>query len=149
MSHSTQPQDHPVKGILAMLLAVLMFSGMDAAMKTLTEHYSAMQITFFRAACAWPFIVLWLATTGRLQHLLQARWSLHVLRAVLGIVMLASFIHAVSLLSLADTYSIFFAAPLIITLLSVWWLKDQVNSRQWVAIVDWSGGGDLYAQTVR
>ncbi|ALZ77805.1 hypothetical protein ATY27_02875 [Rheinheimera sp. F8] len=118
-----------------MLLAVLMFSGMDAAMKTLTEHYSAMQITFFRAACAWPFIVVWLATTGRLQHLLQARWSLHLLRAVLGIVMLASFIHAVSLLSLADTYSIFFAAPLIITLLSVWWLKDKVNSRQWVAIV--------------
>jgi len=135
LSHSTQPQDHPIKGILAMLLAVLMFSGMDAAMKTLTEHYSAMQITFFRAACAWPFIVVWLATTGRLQHLLQARWSLHLLRAVLGIVMLSSFIHAVSLLSLADTYSIFFAAPLIITLLSVWWLKDQVNSRQWVAIV--------------
>lgn len=129
------PKDHPVKGILAMMLAVLMFSAMDASMKMLTAHYGPMQITFFRAACAWPFILLWLASTGKLQHLLQARWSLHLLRAVLGIVMLASFVKAIELLSLADAYSIFFAAPLIITVLSVWWLKDRVNGRQWAAIV--------------
>ncbi len=118
-----------------MMLAVLMFSAMDASMKMLTAHYGPMQITFFRAACAWPFILLWLASTGKLQHLLQARWSLHLLRAVLGIVMLASFVKAIELLSLADAYSIFFAAPLIITVLSVWWLKDRVNGRQWAAIV--------------
>ena len=129
------PQDHPVKGILAMVLAVLAFSAMDASMKMLTSHYSPMQITFFRAACAWPFILLWLGSTGRLQHLMQARWPLHLLRAALGIVMLASFVKAIELLSLSDAYSIFFAAPLLITLLSVWWLKDKVNIRQWLAIV--------------
>jgi drug/metabolite transporter (DMT)-like permease len=126
--------DNPLKGIFAMLLAVFLFSGMDAAMKQLTDSYGPMQITCLRAACAWPFIVLWLAKTQRLQHLLDARWSLHVFRAVLGIIMLAAFIKSLETLSLADAYSIFFSAPLLITLLSVWWLKDKVNLKQWTAI---------------
>jgi len=118
-----------------MLLAVFLFSGMDAAMKQLTESYGPMHITCLRAACAWPFIVLWLAKTQRLQHLLDARWSLHFFRAALGIIMLAAFIKSLETLSLADAYSIFFSAPLLITVLSVWWLKDKVNLKQWVAIV--------------
>jgi drug/metabolite transporter (DMT)-like permease len=132
MQHSN---DRPLYGILAMLLAVFMFSGMDASMKALTEHYSPLQITCLRAACAWPFIVLWLWHGNRLQHLLQARWSLHLFRAALGIVMLSAFIYALKTLSLADAYAIFFAAPLLITMLSVWWLKDYVAPRQWVAIL--------------
>ncbi|MBU2223861.1 MAG: DMT family transporter [Gammaproteobacteria bacterium] len=127
--------DKPLFGILAMLLAVFMFSGMDASMKALTAHYSPMQITCLRAACAWPFIVLWLWRDKRLQHLMQARWTLHLFRAVLGIIMLSAFIFALKTLSLADAYAIFFAAPLLITMLSVWWLKDYVAPRQWVAIL--------------
>lgn len=130
-----QNTDHPLKGIVAMILAVLLFSGMDAAMKQLTTSYGPMQITCLRAACAWPFIVLWLTKTQRLRHLFDARWSLHCLRAVLGIIMLAAFIKSLETLSLADAYSIFFSAPLLITLLSVWWLKDKVNLKQWVAII--------------
>ena len=51
MQHSN---DKPLIGILAMLLAVFMFSGMDASMKALTGYYSPLQITCLRAACAWP-----------------------------------------------------------------------------------------------
>ncbi len=134
LDDSMHNTDNPIKGILAMLLAVLLFSAMDAAMKQLTANYGPMQITCLRAACAWPFIMLWLAKTDRLKHLLQARWSLHFFRAVLGIIMLAAFIKSLETLSLADAYSIFFASPLLITLLSVWWLKDKVNTKQWVAI---------------
>jgi len=132
MQHSN---DKPLYGILAMLLAVFMFSGMDASMKALTAHYSPLQITCLRAACAWPLVVVWLWHGNRLQHLLQARWSLHFFRATLGIVMLSAFIFALKTLSLADAYAIFFAAPLLITMLSVWWLKDYVAPRQWVAIL--------------
>jgi drug/metabolite transporter (DMT)-like permease len=133
LMHSSN--DKPLFGILAMLLAVFMFSGMDASMKALTAHYGPMQITCLRATCAWPFIVLWLWRDNRLQHLMQARWSLHLFRAVLGIIMLSAFIFALKTLSLADAYAIFFAAPLLITMLSVWWLKDYVAPRQWVAIL--------------
>lgn len=126
--------DHPLRGILAMIAAVFMFAGMDAAMKQLTSDYSAMQITCLRAACAWPFIVAWLGVRGEFKYLLQARWRLHLLRAVLGIVMLAAFIKALETLALSDAYSVFFVAPLLITALSVWWLKDSVRPAQWAAI---------------
>ncbi len=129
-----QPMDNPKKGILAMILAVMVFAAMDAGMKQLSQHYSAMQVTCLRAAFAWPLIVLWLWHGNRLQYLAQARWGLHLFRAVLGIVMLASFVYSIKHLALADAYAIFFAAPFLITLLSVWWLKDQVSIKQWLAI---------------
>ncbi|WP_286049739.1 hypothetical protein [Rheinheimera sp. KL1] len=64
-------------------------------MKQLTKHYGPMQITSLRALFAWPLIVCWLITTNRVQHLLNSRWSLHLLRAVLGIVMLSAFVYAI------------------------------------------------------
>ena len=126
--------DHPTKGMLCMLLAVGMFCAMDACMKQLTQHYGPMQITSLRALFAWPLIVAWLITTNRVQHLLNSRWSLHLLRAVLGIVMLSAFVYAIQTLSLSDAYAIFFAAPLLITAMSVWFLGEHVQLRQWVAI---------------
>ena len=132
LAHSAS--DHPTKGIFCMLLAVGMFCAMDACMKQLTQHYGPMQIASLRAFFAWPLIVVWLITTNRVQHLLNSRWSLHLLRAVLGIVMLSAFVYAIQTLSLSDAYAIFFAAPLLITAMSVWFLGEHVQLRQWVAI---------------
>lgn len=133
-SQAHSASDHPAKGILCMLLAVGMFCAMDACMKQLTQHYGPMQITSLRAMFAWPLIVAWLISTNRVQHLLNSRWSLHLLRAVLGIVMLSAFVYAIQTLSLADAYAIFFAAPLLITAMSVWFLGEHVQLRQWLAI---------------
>lgn len=128
------PTEHSAQGILFMVLAVGMFCAMDACMKQLTQYYGPMQITCLRALFAWPLIVGWLVVTNRVQHLLNSRWSLHLLRAVLGIVMLSAFVYAIKTLSLSDAYAIFFAAPLLITAMSVWFLGEQVQLRQWIAI---------------
>ncbi len=126
--------DKPVQGIIAMIIAVAMFSAMDAAMKALTPYYSPMQIACLRGLFAWPLVLLWLIHTGQGRFLFQARWSLHVLRAILGIIMLSAFVFSLKTLSLADAYAIFFSCPLLITILSVWWLKEKVALRHWVAI---------------
>lgn len=131
---SVSVSDRPLRGVVAMLLAVAMFSIMDAAMKSLTAYYSPMQIACLRGAFAWPLVVLWLLKTKQYKHLLQARWSLHLLRAVLGILMLWSFVFSLKTLPLADAYAIFFAAPLLITALSAWWLREYVAPRHWLVI---------------
>ncbi|GGW49374.1 membrane protein [Alishewanella tabrizica] len=118
-----------------MVLAVAFFAAMDAGMKALTPHHSPMQIACLRGAFAWPFVVLWLWRTAQFTHLLQARWSLHLLRAVLGITMLWAFVFSLQTLGLADAYAIFFAAPFIITLLSAWFLKEYVAPRHYVVLV--------------
>lgn len=126
--------DQPLRGIIAMIIAVAMFSGMDAAMKALTPYYSPMQIACLRGLFAWPLVLIWLMHSGQTKFLFNARWSLHLLRAVLGIVMLSCFVFSLKSLSLGDAYAIFFSCPLLITALSAWWLKERVAPRHWVAI---------------
>ena len=126
--------DNPLRGILCMILAVALFAAMDAAMKSLTPYYSAMQIACLRGALAWPLVVLWLVSSGRHKSLLKTRWSLHLLRAVLGVTMLWAFVYSLQSLALAEAYTIFFTAPLLITAMSAFWLKEYVAPRHWVAI---------------
>jgi drug/metabolite transporter (DMT)-like permease len=126
--------DNPLRGILCMLLAVALFAAMDAAMKSLTPYYSAMQIACLRGALAWPLVVLWLLGSGRHKTLLKTRWGLHLLRAVLGVIMLWAFVFSLQSLALAEAYAIFFTAPLLITAMSAFWLKEYVAPRHWVAI---------------
>ncbi len=131
---SSSNTDKPLHGILCMVLAVALFAAMDAAMKSLTPHYSAMQIACLRGALAWPLVVLWLIGSGRYKTLLNTRWSLHLLRAVLGVTMLWAFVYSLQSLALAEAYTIFFTAPLLITAMSAFWLKEYVAPRHWVAI---------------
>jgi len=123
-----------LRSIYAMLIAVFMFSLMDTAMKLLAAHYPAMQVAALRSLSSLPLVVLYVAWRGGFATMLQARWSLHVLRALLGIGMLALFAYGLKRLSLAEAYSIFFIAPALITAMAVFFLKERVNLSRWIAI---------------
>src|ERR1700752_1491531 len=116
-----------LRGIVAMLLSVGFFSGMDVLLKLLAGHYPAVQVSALRGAASIPFVLLAVAVTGRWRDLKPVRWGLHLVRGVLAIVMLSTFVYAVNLLPLADAYSIFLAAPLIVTALSVPLLGERVD----------------------
>lgn len=123
-----------LRSIYAMLIAVFMFSLMDTAMKLLAAHYPAMQVAALRSLSSLPLVVLYVAWRGGFATMLQARWSLHVLRGVLGIGMLALFAYGLKRLSLAEAYSVFFIAPALITAMAVFFLKERVNLARWIAI---------------
>jgi len=123
-----------LRSIYAMLIAVFMFSLMDTAMKLLAAHYPAMQVAALRSLSSLPLVVLYVAWRGGFATMLRARASLHVLRGVLGIGMLALFAYGLKRLSLAEAYSIFFIAPALITAMAVFFLKERVNLARWVAI---------------
>lgn len=126
--------------IYAMLLAVFMFALMDTAMKLLAERYPALQVAALRAICSLPLIAVYVAWRGAFTGILQVRWPMHVLRGVLGILMLALFAFGLKKLSLAEAYSIFFIAPALITALSVFMLKERVDPARWLAIGVGLGG---------
>ena len=120
--------------MLTMLAAVGVFALMDAGLKLLSAHYPPFQVAALRGASSLPLVLAWaLATTG-VQPLLRVRWSLHLLRGVLGVAMMASFVYAIHRLPLSTAYSIFFIAPLLITALSVPFLGERVGPRRWTAI---------------
>jgi drug/metabolite transporter (DMT)-like permease len=123
-----------------MLVSVAAFSVMDAMMKLLSEHYAALQVAFIRGAAALPFVLLPVLLRGRLARLRPVNVRLHLVRGVLSIVMLVSFVLAVRESSLATTYSIFMCAPLLVSALSVPMLGEKVARVQWIAIAIGMGG---------
>lgn len=123
-----------------MLLAVATFSLMDACLKLLTPHYAPMQVAALRGMSSWPLISAWVLYDGGPRALLRVRWPLHLLRGVLSVIMLAGFAYALRSLPLAETYTLFFIAPLLITALAALVLRERVDWRSWTAIIAGFGG---------
>ena len=122
------------RGMLLMLASVALFSLMDAGLKMLSAHYPPFQVAALRGLSSLPLVLAWALWTVGPRALLRVRWSLHLLRGVLGIAMMASFVYALKRLPLSTAYSIFFVAPLLITALSVPILGEKVGPRRWSAI---------------
>ena len=123
-----------------MLAAVGFFSLRDAVLKALNASYSPIQVAALRGLSAWPLVCLYVLWRRETHLLLKVRWPLHILRGVIGIAMLSLFGYGLKRLGLAEAYTIFFIAPLLITMLSVPVLKERVALRHWLAIVIGLGG---------
>ena len=118
-----------------MMAAVFVFSIMDSLMKRLAAHYGPLQISCLRCISSWLFLLLPIAGKGTWAALRPSNPPLHLFRALLGIGMLGSFVFAVHRLSLAQTYSLFLAAPLLMTALSVPIHGEKVTGKRWLAII--------------
>ena len=130
--------DHPnnrLRGIGFMIAAVFIFSIMDTLMKRLSAHYEPLQIACLRSLSSLLFLLLPILWRRSWSQLDASGPLLHVLRAVLGVVMLVSFVYAVHRLTMAQTYSLFLAAPLLMTALSVPIFGEHVPVRRWLAII--------------
>lgn len=123
------------RGIAMMLAAVGLLSLMDAGLKELAAAYPAMQVAALRAAASWPVIVVWVLMRQRPGELLRVRWGLHLFRGAIGVGMLAAFAWSLRALPLTTAYTLFFVAPLLITLLSRPFLGEKLGAHRWVAIV--------------
>jgi drug/metabolite transporter (DMT)-like permease len=119
----------------AMLGAVAAFALMDGAMKQLADTLPPMQVAFLRGAASLPIFMAWLGWRHGLRDAVPVRWGLHLLRGFLGLVMLGSFVRALSLLSMGDAYVVYLSAPLLIALLSVPLLREHLSYKQWLAVM--------------
>jgi len=131
-----------------MLAGVFVFAIMDASLKGLSARYPPFQVSFIRCASSLVFMSPLLLWRGW-RELRVREWSWVLLRGLIGIVMLASFIYGVRGLTLSQTYSLYLTAPLLMTALSVPIFKEQVLARRWVAILAGLGGVLLILQPWR
>jgi drug/metabolite transporter (DMT)-like permease len=123
-----------LRSIVAMLIAVGFFSLMDAVLKTLSNSYPAIQVAAMRGLAALPLVCAYVVWRKQTRSLLQIRWRLHLMRGVMSVLMLSCFTFALQALPLTEAYTLFFIAPLLITLLSIPVLKEKVQPRNWGAI---------------
>lgn len=113
----SEVRQHAVQAISLMLVSVFFMSTMDVVIKILVEHYSSFQVVFLRCAMSLPIFAAWILMTGKSQFRTAYPWG-HLLRGLLGVIMLFAVGECFREMQLADAYTLFFAAPLLITLLS-------------------------------
>lgn len=133
MAHNIR-NDNKRRGISMMLLACLFFSLMDAVMKRLVVDFPPMQVTALRAMSSLPLILAYVHWRGAWRSLWRVRWPLHLLRIMLGVLMLSLFIYAIKRLPLTEAYAIFYISPFAIAALSIPLLGEKVARASWIAI---------------
>jgi|SRR5579859_961826 drug/metabolite transporter (DMT)-like permease len=122
------------RGIASMLLAVAIFSCMDALIKWLSAGYPTIEIVFFRSSFA--FLPLFPALLSGGRAALRTRRPLtQAGRAGIGLVSMFGFFYCFRLMPLADVFGIAFSAPIFVTALSVPMLGEKVGIRRWSAVV--------------
>ena len=110
-------EQHSMQAIWLMLGSVFFMSTMDAVIKILVVDFHSLQVVFFRCAMSFPLFATWILIRDR--SLFRTHYpGGHLLRGILGLFMLFSVGECFRELHLADAYTLFFAAPLLITLLS-------------------------------
>ena len=142
-------------GIALMLLAIALFSVMDAMVKWLGQTYPTMQIMFFRSVFALIPLAFLIGQMGGIAAALRVNDKKgHVIRCFTGLAALSIFFYCFAHMKLADVVAISFAAPLFITALSVPILGERVGKRRWSAcLVGFAGvlvmvnpGASLFGQ---
>ncbi len=123
------------KGALLALLAFAIFATHDVIVKVLGGIYSPFQIVFYSVLLSFPLAMIMLmrdATPGTLVPVHP--WWL-ALRTVAAVATGVSAFYAFSVLPLAQTYAILFAAPLLITILAIPVLGETVRIHRWMAVL--------------
>ncbi len=125
-----------VQGMILMVIAVLMLPLMDAIGKWLAmmDGMPPGTVTFMRyfVQCALMFAIL--TGTGGLRALRSSNLGGNLLRGALMGISGLCFFTAVKYMPLADAMAIYFAEPLILTLLSAVFLKEKVGWRRFSAV---------------
>lgn len=125
----------PLRAGLLMFGAVGFFSTQDAVMKWLTDDYGVAQIIFSGRILALPMSLLLAWRSGGFGQLRTRRPGWHGLRASLTVADMLMFTTALALLPLADTITIGFAAPILMTALSAPLLGERVGLGRWIAVI--------------
>lgn len=121
-------------GILMMLLGILLFSLNDVMGKWLVATYTVGQVLLLRSAAALMIIAPFVVKQGLRRTLRPERPGLQLLRVTLGSCEVALFYWAVAHLPLADTMTLWLAAPVWAVVLAALLLREQVDAGRWLAV---------------
>ncbi len=122
-------------GILLISVAFFLFACLDATAKYLGDELPALQIVWCRFFTHLVLALVLFRIWRTPQLLTSRRWGLQLLRAVFLLSSTVFNFFAVRYLQLAETMSIMFAAPFVVTALAGPLLAEWAGPRRWAAII--------------
>jgi S-adenosylmethionine uptake transporter len=133
---STPPSSRSTfQGMAIGLAAFAVYATHDAAIKHLGETYSPFQIVFFVVLFSFPTVTLMLVSDKTAANLRPRVPVLTAIRTAAVVVGGFCAFYAFAVLPLAEIYAVLFAAPILITILSVPILGEVVRTHRWIAVV--------------
>ena len=124
-----------IQGVGFLVLALLIFSLQNIAVKWIGGDYSVLEIVTFRSIIALPCTLLFYRYEGKRGLPITQRYKLEYVRGFLLFFSYTTHFMGLAALPLADVESIRFSAPLMITILSVMMLGEKVGPRRWLALI--------------
>jgi drug/metabolite transporter (DMT)-like permease len=121
------------RGILLFMCGIFLFSLMDIIAKGLVQRYDPFQVVWARYASQtfWAFLLL----SPKLRTLLRTRYMwMQILRSAFLFFATACFFTSLKFLLLAEVVAIFEVAPLMMTVLAYFVLKEKVGVRRWTGV---------------
>lgn len=126
-------QDDPIRAILLMVGATVVFATADTLSKYLTAYLPVAEILWIR----YVLFVFMAAALNRRRGLGAFHPVNPRLQIARGVTVIASsmlFVYGVRTLSMAEATTISFVSPLLITILSIPLLGEVVGPRRWAAV---------------
>ena len=124
-----------VKGVSFLMLALLIFSLQNIAVKWIGGDYSILEIVTFRSLIALPCTLLFYRYEGKRGLPTTQRHKLEYVRGIFLFLSYTTHFMGLAALPLADVEALRFSGPLMITLLSVVMLGEKVGPRRWLALI--------------
>ena len=121
-------------GFFYMFISVCAFSLMDVIVKW-SDDYPVGQVLFFRGFCGIIPILFLIPKDRYFDFYKTTRPVLHFKRCLAGLIALVSIFVALRNLPLATVVSISFAAPIFITIFSIFLLNEKVGLYRWMAVL--------------
>lgn len=123
-----------LRGALLALTAFGLYATHDVFIKILGETFAPFQIVFFSTLLSFPLITLMLMRDRTSGTLIPVHPWWMALRTVCSVLVAGTAFYAFSVLPLAEVYTILFAAPILITVLSIPILGERVGLHRWGAV---------------
>ena len=124
--------------LTAILFAVVgsaVFSVNDVAIKSLSSDYALHQVILTRALIGLVFVFSIMPLLRVPYHtLITQRPRGQLLRVVFVLISNVTYFLGLAALELADAVAISFVSPLLMTVLSVFFLQERVGPRRWAAV---------------
>jgi drug/metabolite transporter (DMT)-like permease len=135
MSEPRTENPQVFRGIVLVMTAVAVFSVLDSLSKYLTRFYPINLVVWARFTFHLLFVIVALGPRYGLALVRTARLGTQIMRGLLLATASGFFVSSLKYLPLAETSAISFLAPLLVTAMSVLFLKEKVEPARWIAVL--------------
>jgi drug/metabolite transporter (DMT)-like permease len=125
---------HLIWGIVSVIVACFLLASMDGLGKWLMQDLAMQQVVWARYFFHTLIVGILFSSRQGFSFIRPNRPWTQLLRALCLMAVTLSLYYAIQTISLADATAIVFFAPVLVTLLAGWFLKEKVGAIEWLAV---------------